>query len=98
MAGSGKTTFVEGLKNQLIQNKKFPYLINLDPAVHFLPYSPNLDIRDVVDYKKVMKEYKLGPNGAIMTSLNIFSSQIDKLINFIKSKEKGSIFIIDTPG
>ena len=53
-----------------------------------------------------MKKHKLGPNGTIMTCLNIFASQIDKLINFIIEKKKNTkeekknkqIFIIDTPG
>jgi len=47
-----------------------------------------------------MEQYKLGPNGAIMTCLNLFVSKIDLLIDFIKknSTEKGKIFIIDTPG
>jgi len=31
-------------------------MINLDPAVYKVPYKPNIDIRDHVDYKKTMKE------------------------------------------
>ena len=34
-----------------------------------------LDIRDTVNYKEVMKQYNLGPNGGIMTSLNLFSTK-----------------------
>ena len=37
-------------------------------------------------YKSVMKEYKLGPNGAILTSLNIFAAQFDQVINLIEEK------------
>ncbi len=33
------------------------YFINLDPAVHALPYGANIDIRDTVNYKEVMKQY-----------------------------------------
>jgi len=32
-----------------------------------------------------MKNFKLGPNGAIMTSLNLFTSKIDVLIKSIKN-------------
>ena len=39
---------------------KPPYIVNLDPAVTNLPYDANVDIRDTVDYKNVMKEYNLG--------------------------------------
>lgn len=33
-----------------------PYILNLDPAVRNLPYEANIDIRDTVDYKEVMKQ------------------------------------------
>ena len=33
-----------------------PYILNLDPAVAHMPYSANIDIRDTVDYKEVMKQ------------------------------------------
>lgn len=33
-----------------------------------------------------MKEYKLGPNGAILTSLNIFAAQFDQVVNLIENK------------
>ena len=44
----------------------------MDPAVQFTPYSIDYDIKKKVNYKEIMKNNKLGPNGAIMTSLNIF--------------------------
>jgi predicted GTPase len=34
-----------------------------------LPFGANIDIRDTVQYKDVMKEYDLGPNGGILTLL-----------------------------
>ena len=40
-------------------NDKNAYVVNLDLAVSNLPYIPNIDIRDTVDYKGVMKEYVL---------------------------------------
>ena len=47
-----------------------------------------------------MSDYKLGPNGAIMTCLNLMVSKIDLLIESIKKNmdRKNRIFIIDTPG
>ena len=74
MAGSGKTTFVEALAKFLAKENKRTYNINLDPAVLNVKFPANIDIRDSVKYKAVMKEYKLGPNGAILTSLNIFAA------------------------
>lgn len=37
--------------------------MNLDPAVRSVPFECNIDIRDSVDYKEVMRNYSLGPNG-----------------------------------
>ena len=46
-----------------------------------------------------MKSYNLGPNGAILTSLNLFAAQFDQVIGLIKSKQNNLDYIIvDTPG
>lgn len=66
--------------------KTAAYIINLDPAVLHVPFPTNIDIRDTVNYKEVMKQYRLGPNGAIMTSLNLFSTQFHQVVNLIESK------------
>ena len=44
------------------------------------------DIRDTVNYKEVMKQYGLGPNGGIVTSLNLFSTRFDQVLTFIEKK------------
>ncbi|KAL5278200.1 GPN1 family protein [Megaselia abdita] len=99
MAGSGKTTFVQKL-TQISFDKFKPYVINLDPACKETPYHANIDIRDTVNYKEVMKQYSLGPNGGIVTSLNLFSTKFDKVLNLIdKAGEQNHKWtIIDTPG
>lgn len=56
-----------------------------------------LDIRDTVNYKEVMKQYKLGPNGAIVTSLNLFSTKFPEVISFIE-KSQNEHCVLDTPG
>jgi hypothetical protein len=56
MAGSGKTTFIQRLNAYLHGQGKPPYVVNLDPAVARLPFEANIDIRDTVDYKEVMKQ------------------------------------------
>uniref|UniRef100_A0A1B0DQV1 GPN-loop GTPase n=1 Tax=Phlebotomus papatasi TaxID=29031 RepID=A0A1B0DQV1_PHLPP len=98
MAGSGKTTFVKKLAQNSYKNK-LPYLINLDPACKEVPYPVHIDIRDTVNYKAVMKEYKLGPNGGIVTALNLFSTKFGKVVDLIeKAGDKHELCIIDTPG
>ena len=83
MAGSGKTTFVQRFNATLHMKKKRPYVINLDPAVLDVPYPCNIDIRDSVKYKEVMKQYSLGPNGAIVTSLNLFATRFDQVLKIL---------------
>lgn len=58
MAGAGKSTFVQRINSHL--NSKNPpsppYILNLDPAVTHVPFEPNIDIRDTVNYHEVMKQ------------------------------------------
>ena len=98
MAGSGKTTFVQKLEEEIANKDKESYIINLDPAVMDTLYEPNLDIRDTVKYKEVMLSNNLGPNGAILTCLNLFSTNIDKVISILESKEDLDFVVMDTPG
>ncbi|XP_067310762.1 GPN-loop GTPase 1 [Pseudorasbora parva] len=99
MAGSGKTTFVQRLTAYLHSKKTPPYVINLDPAVHEVPFPANIDIRDTVNYKEVMKQYGLGPNGGIVTSLNLFATRFDQVMKFIEKKQSNHQYVlIDTPG
>ena len=98
MAGSGKTTFVEKLEEEIANKDKESYIINLDPAVLDTLYEPNLDIRDTVKYKEVMVSNNLGPNGAILTCLNLFSTNIDKAISLLEPKQDLDFIVIDTPG
>lgn len=104
MAGAGKSTFVQQI-NSYLHSKvppSPPYLLNLDPAVTSTPFEANIDIRDTVDYHKVMKEcvsfsrraisgltnaqcrYNLGPNGGILTALNLFTTKFDQVLDFVE--------------
>ena len=52
-----------------------------------------------MNYKDVMKQYGLGSNGAIMTSLNLFSTKFDQVIKHMQdASSKHKFAIIDTPG
>jgi GPN-loop GTPase len=78
------------------------YCINLDPATLHVPYSPSIDIRDTVDYKQVMQQHHLGPNGAIMTSLNLYATKFDQVIRILEQRadrnELSEFLLVDTPG
>nr|XP_027107426.1 GPN-loop GTPase QQT2-like [Coffea arabica] len=99
MAGSGKTTFMHRLVCHTMGSNVRGYVINLDPAVMSLPYGANIDIRDTVRYKEVMKEFNLGPNGGILTSLNLFSTKFDEVISVIEKRaDQLDYVLVDTPG
>ncbi|KAH9990263.1 hypothetical protein F4779DRAFT_258310 [Xylariaceae sp. FL0662B] len=108
MAGSGKTTFMQRINAHLHGQKEPPYVINLDPAVLNVPFESNIDIRDSVNYKEVMKQYNLGPNGGILTSLNLFATKVDQILGLLEkrtapdpanpSKKLVKNILVDTPG
>lgn len=107
--GSGKTTFMQRINSHLHSLRRPPYVINLDPAVRTVPFDSNIDIRDSVNYKEVMAQYRLGPNGGILTSLNLFATKIDQILALLEkrtappapaaaTKTPISHILIDTPG
>eukprot|EP00009_Paramoeba_aestuarina_P010227 CAMPEP_0201528836 /NCGR_PEP_ID=MMETSP0161_2-20130828/39733_1 /ASSEMBLY_ACC=CAM_ASM_000251 /TAXON_ID=180227 /ORGANISM="Neoparamoeba aestuarina, Strain SoJaBio B1-5/56/2" /LENGTH=278 /DNA_ID=CAMNT_0047930327 /DNA_START=80 /DNA_END=916 /DNA_ORIENTATION=+ len=99
MAGSGKTTFMQRMNAHFHEAQKKAYIVNLDPAVMTVPYGCNLDIRKTVNYKGVMKQYGLGPNGAIMTALNLYATKFDQVISLMEKRRRTLEFImVDTPG
>ena len=72
-----------------------------------MPFEPNIDIRDSVNYKEVMKQYNLGPNGGILTSLNLFSTKVDQILTILEKRclpqpeQKDPTpehILLDTPG
>jgi GTPase SAR1 family protein len=99
MAGSGKTTLMHRINLHMVENNIKGYYINLDPAVNEVPFGANIDIRDTINYKEVMKQYGLGPNGGILTSLNLFSTRFDQVMGLLEKRADDLDFIfIDTPG
>ncbi|KAL3805875.1 hypothetical protein HJC23_007836 [Cyclotella cryptica] len=66
------------------------YAINLDPAAKYIPFQSSIDIRDTVDYLEVMRQHKLGPNGAILTCLNLFATKFDQVIGILERRAFGN--------
>eukprot|EP01051_Picozoa_sp_SAG22_P010970 SAG22_NODE_1020_length_5999_cov_8.921186_3_plen_146_part_00 len=68
-------------------------------AVPFLAVC--LSLGDTVDFKEVMAQYKLGPNGGIMTALNLFATRFDQVMGFLEKRASASALkhvLLDTPG
>jgi len=99
---------MQRINSHLHSKRTPPYVINLDPAVRNVPFDSNIDIRDSVNYKEVMKQYNLGPNGGILTALNLFATKIDQILGLLEKRttpdpEKPNAkpikhILVDTPG
>ncbi|KAI4126314.1 MAG: hypothetical protein LQ347_005023 [Umbilicaria vellea] len=99
---------MQRINSHLHSKNQPPYVINLDPAVRNVPFDSNIDIRDSVNYKEVMKQYNLGPNGGILTSLNLFATKIDQILGLLEKRTKPNPenpnakpinnILVDTPG
>lgn len=74
-----KQLFQQILSNKSIEKPSF--MVNLDPGVLYLPYTPQVDIRKTINYKELMTTHGLGPNGAIMTSLNLYAARFNEVLN-----------------
>ncbi|MEM1908250.1 MAG: ATP/GTP-binding protein [Thermofilaceae archaeon] len=97
-AGSGKSSFVAAFSDWL-ENFEIPYLtVNLDPAAEYIPYTPDIDVRDYVTARQVMEEYMLGPNGAIVASVDLMLNFIPSLREEIHEVATEGYVLIDTPG
>jgi len=84
--GDGNEELNQEQEEEEGERKPVGYCLNLDPATKLVPFGASIDIRDTVDYKEVMKQHKLGPNGAIMTSLNLFSTKFDQVISILDNR------------
>ena len=67
-------------------------MINLDPGVLYLPYTPQIDIRNTINYKELMTSHGLGPNGAIMTALNLYAAKFNEVLEEVDNNKKNVRF------
>lgn len=96
-AGSGKSLLTSRIHEYYTRNGAFSAILNLDPGVESLPYSCDIDVRDYVDIVSIMKQYELGPNGALIMTNDLIASKIDSIQDEI-DKVSPDYLLIDTPG
>ncbi len=98
-AGSGKSALTKSLGDYLDDKGEDFALLNLDPGTleDNLPYEPDINIRNYVKAEEIMTEYKLGPNGAMIASMDILARYIDDVRQEILDFNPDYL-IIDTPG
>lgn len=99
---SGKTTYCHGISQFLSQLNRRPVLVNLDPANDCMPYTPDIDITQLISIDDAMNSFGLGPNGAMLYCLEYLEENIDwlleKLQGFIDDDHHTAYFLFDMPG
>ncbi|MHA1970391.1 MAG: ATP/GTP-binding protein [Candidatus Thorarchaeota archaeon] len=96
-AGSGKSLLTASLEKWLVGSDLSVTVVNLDPGVESPPYTSDVDIREYVDYGEVMRKFGLGPNGALVASLDMAVGHVDDLREEIIETERDYV-IVDCPG
>jgi GPN-loop GTPase len=96
-AGSGKTLLTSSLVSWYREKSQDAITVNLDPGVLSLPYDPDVDIRNYIDYQQIMTEYSLGPNGALIFANDLIASKLPTIQEEMESTN-ADFAIVDTPG
>ncbi len=96
-AGSGKSTLANIYSKWLGEQNIDVVTVNLDPGARYIPYTPDVDIREYVVLEDVMDAFNLGPNGGLVAC-------VDMMVNFIEEIKKeiddlgATHVLVDTPG
>jgi GTPase SAR1 family protein len=98
-AGSGKTMLTDSLQRYLQTKGASLTVVNLDPAVRHIPYQADMDIRDYIDYDRLVDEYQLGPNGAMIAAADLIADYITNIREDIEELgESSDLVLVDTAG
>lgn len=96
-AGSGKSLLSKALQEWFNSRGQDVITCNLDPGALSLPYEPDIDVRNYVDYNQIMEEYSLGPNGALIFASDMAATRIAEIQQEMDSYNADYV-IVDTPG
>jgi hypothetical protein len=96
-AGCGKSTLASALSEEFESYGLKCPVLNLDPGVDWLPYEPEIDIRKDISLANVMKEFKLGPNGALVVAVDLMINHLPRIRERVTDWNPEYV-IVDTPG
>ena len=97
MAGVGKTYLTGTFREWLRLKKSNVLALNLDPGAAALTYNPDVDIRSMVNISQIMKDYQLGPNGALIMATDLIADHLEE-VKLIIEDNLPDILLVDTPG
>lgn len=96
-AGSGKSSLVQAFQEWMDEHGFETMTLNLDPGADYVPYTPDVDIRDWIHLDEVMKDYSLGPNGAQVVASDLMAVHANEWAKSVKSFQS-NYCLVDTPG
>ena len=97
-SGSGKSSYCALLQQNQEQLKRRIVVINLDPGAGFLPYECSVDIREISCLEGIMREKKIGPNGALIECMETLFEHIEWLEREIEKFDESDYLLFDCPG
>ncbi len=96
-AGSGKSSLTASLASWMAENELDAVKVNFDPAAEVLPYTPDVDVRRYVNARELMVERGLGPNGALVASVDFLINYVSDIREEIE-ESRANYALIDLPG
>ncbi len=96
-AGAGKSLLTSKINEYYAKNDEFCAILNLDPGVEELPYACDVDVRDHIDIVSIMRQYGLGPNGALVMASDLIAAKIDDIKTQVE-RVNPDYLLVDTPG
>ncbi|KAL5967141.1 GPN-loop GTPase 2 [Taenia solium] len=106
--GSGKSTYCAAMQEFLTELGELNasicrrvVVVNLDPANEELPYTCEVDLRDLITLDDVMEALQLGPNGGLlycMEYLYVNRQWLAERLRFFKQQSTKTYLIFDCPG
>ncbi len=96
-AGSGKSSLTGAYMGWMQNHGYNAITVNLDPGIENAPYVPDVDIREWIKLRDIMKEHGVGPNGAQIIAADMLAMNINEMKEIIESFETEYV-IFDTPG
>jgi len=95
--GSGKTVYCNGMSQFLESTGRKVAIVNLDPSNENIPYTPTINIQDLIDFDSVVENTELGPNGGLIFCMEYLEKNIDWLKEKLEAV-KDHYIIFDCPG
>ena len=97
--GSGKTTYCNGMAHYFSLTNRPCAVINLDPANHDPPYDADVSVEELITLDDAMREFNLGPNGAMVYCMEYLAKNLDWLRERVAPLvREGRYLLVDCPG